>query len=134
MTLRFALALSGSLALAACAAGPPPEIATPIPALPEAYLYAPTAGDAAAIAALGDSRNGALKEAIVPNCAAFPKKESERMALLGTIFEVYKRRMDDMAQVISEEMGAPIATVAKPLQAPSGLGHFMVALGVLKQR
>ena len=40
---------------------------------------------AAAIAALGDSRNGALKEAIVPNCAAFPKKESERMALLGAM-------------------------------------------------
>jgi aldehyde dehydrogenase (NAD+) len=56
----------------------------------------------------------------------------ERMALLGRIIEVYKRRMDDMAQAISEEMGAPIATVAKPLQAPSGLGHLMVALGVLK--
>ena len=56
----------------------------------------------------------------------------ERMALLEKIIEVYKRRMDDMAQAISEEMGAPIATVAKPLQAPSGLGHFMVALGVLK--
>ncbi|MBM3974819.1 MAG: hypothetical protein FJ301_12035 [Planctomycetes bacterium] len=40
---------------------------------------------AAAIAALGDSRNGALKDAIVPNCAAFPKKESERMALLGAM-------------------------------------------------
>ena len=56
----------------------------------------------------------------------------ERMALLGRIIEVYKRRMDDMAQAISEEMGAPIATIAKPLQAPAGLGHFMVALGVLK--
>jgi hypothetical protein len=40
---------------------------------------------AAAIAALGDSRNGPLKDAIVPNCAAFPKKESERMALLGAM-------------------------------------------------
>lgn len=40
---------------------------------------------AAAIAALGDSRNGTLKDAIVPNCAAFPKKESERMALLGAM-------------------------------------------------
>jgi acyl-CoA reductase-like NAD-dependent aldehyde dehydrogenase len=56
----------------------------------------------------------------------------ERMALLGRIIEVYKRRMSDMAQAISEEMGAPLATVARPQQAPSGLGHFKVALGVLK--
>ena len=57
---------------------------------------------------------------------------AERVALLERIIEVYKRRMDDMAQAISEEMGAPLAKVAKPQQAPSGLGHFMVALGVLK--
>jgi len=56
----------------------------------------------------------------------------ERMALLARIIEVYKRRMDDMALAISEEMGAPLAKVARPQQAPSGLGHFMVALGVLK--
>lgn len=56
----------------------------------------------------------------------------ERIALLERIIDVYKRRLDDMAQVISEEMGAPLATIAKPLQAPAGLGHFMVALGVLK--
>jgi acyl-CoA reductase-like NAD-dependent aldehyde dehydrogenase len=56
----------------------------------------------------------------------------ERMALLSGIIEAYRGRMDDMAQAISEEMGAPIATVARPLQAPSGLGHFRVALGVLK--
>jgi aldehyde dehydrogenase (NAD+) len=56
----------------------------------------------------------------------------ERMALLAKIIEVYRRRMDDMAQAISEEMGAPLATIAKPLQAPAGLGHFQVALAVLK--
>jgi acyl-CoA reductase-like NAD-dependent aldehyde dehydrogenase len=57
---------------------------------------------------------------------------AERMALLERIIEVYKRRMDDMAQAISDEMGAPLAKVARPQQAPSGLGHFMVALAVLK--
>jgi acyl-CoA reductase-like NAD-dependent aldehyde dehydrogenase len=56
----------------------------------------------------------------------------ERMALLERIIAVYKRRMEDMAQAISEEMGAPIATIARPQQAPAGLGHFTVALGVLK--
>jgi len=57
----------------------------------------------------------------------------QRVALLARIIEIYKRRMDDMAQAISEEMGAPLAKVARPQQAPSGLGHFMVALGVLKE-
>ena len=56
----------------------------------------------------------------------------ERMALLAKVIEVYKSRLADMAQAISEEMGAPLATVSMPLQAPSGLGHLMVALGVLK--
>ncbi len=56
----------------------------------------------------------------------------ERMALLERVIEVYKRRLGDMAQAISEEMGAPLAKIATPLQAPAGLGHFMVALGVLK--
>ncbi|RPI15992.1 MAG: aldehyde dehydrogenase family protein [Lysobacterales bacterium] len=55
----------------------------------------------------------------------------ERLALLDRIIAVYKRRIGDMAQVISEEMGAPVEKIAKPLQAPSGLGHFMVARGVL---
>ena len=56
----------------------------------------------------------------------------ERMAVLARIVEVYERRLDDMAQAVSEEMGAPLATIARPQQAPSGLGHFKVALGVLK--
>jgi len=56
----------------------------------------------------------------------------ERMAVLARIIEVYERRLDDMAQAISVEMGAPLATVARPQQAPSGMGHFKVALGVLK--
>ena len=57
---------------------------------------------------------------------------AERMALLQSVIDAYKRRMDDMALAISEEMGAPLAKVARPQQAPSGLGHFMVALGILK--
>jgi aldehyde dehydrogenase (NAD+) len=57
----------------------------------------------------------------------------ERLALLQRIIEVYTRRMDDVAQAITEEMGAPLATVSRPMQAPAGLGHFKVALSVLKQ-
>ncbi|MFZ9060510.1 MAG: aldehyde dehydrogenase family protein [Steroidobacteraceae bacterium] len=55
----------------------------------------------------------------------------ERLALFGRIIEVYKQRMDDLALAICEEMGAPLETVAKPQQAPSGLGHFATAMGVL---
>jgi acyl-CoA reductase-like NAD-dependent aldehyde dehydrogenase len=57
----------------------------------------------------------------------------ERLALFGRILEVYKNRLDDMALAISEEMGAPLATIARPMQAPAGLGHFQVAMGVLKE-
>ncbi len=56
----------------------------------------------------------------------------ERMALLAKIIAVYERRLDEMAAAISEEMGAPLAKIAKAQQAPAGLGHFKVALAVLK--
>jgi acyl-CoA reductase-like NAD-dependent aldehyde dehydrogenase len=57
----------------------------------------------------------------------------ERVALLDRVIQVYKRRLPELAQAISEEMGAPLAQIAMPLQAPAGLGHFMVARGVLQQ-
>ncbi len=40
---------------------------------------------AAAIAAIGESRSANLKGVIVPVCVDFPKKESDRMALLGAM-------------------------------------------------
>ena len=55
----------------------------------------------------------------------------ERVALLEKIIQVYGSRMDDVAAVISEEMGAPMG-LAKAAQAPAGLGHFMTTLSVLK--
>jgi len=54
------------------------------------------------------------------------------MALLQKVIEVYQRRLGDVAEAISEEMGAPLETLAKTMQAPAGLGHFQVALAVLK--
>lgn len=55
----------------------------------------------------------------------------ERIALLERIVEIYKRRMGEIADVISQEMGAP-AKFAHAAQAPAGLGHIMTALRVLK--
>ena len=56
---------------------------------------------------------------------------AERMELLARIAEEYKKRMGDMAQAISEEMGAPIS-FATAAQAPAGLGHFLSAAKALK--
>ncbi|HEX5050895.1 MAG TPA: hypothetical protein VFZ65_03905 [Planctomycetota bacterium] len=40
---------------------------------------------AAAIAAIGESKSGNLAAVIVPTCVEFPKKESDRMVLLGAM-------------------------------------------------
>ncbi len=55
----------------------------------------------------------------------------ERVALMEKIIATYSARMGEVAEVISQEMGAPMA-LAKAAQAPSGLGHFMTTLEVLK--
>jgi len=56
----------------------------------------------------------------------------ERMALLGAIMATYQKRMGDIAEAISSEMGAPL-WLAKAAQAPAGLGHFANTLEVLKK-
>jgi aldehyde dehydrogenase (NAD+) len=50
----------------------------------------------------------------------------ERKALLDRIIEEYKKRFDEMAEVITLEMGAP-AGLAKRAHAPSGVGHLIGA-------
>jgi len=55
----------------------------------------------------------------------------ERITVLGRVIDACKQRLDDLAQAITEEMGAPLATVSRPMQAPSAAGHFKVAMDVL---
>lgn len=55
----------------------------------------------------------------------------ERLALLEKVLEIYTARFEDMAQAISEEMGAPI-TLARDAQAPCGTGHLAAAIEALK--
>ena len=55
----------------------------------------------------------------------------ERLALLGKIVEVYQSRYDEIAETISQEMGAPL-TLSKAAQAASGLGHFAQAIEILQ--
>lgn len=50
----------------------------------------------------------------------------ERKALLDKIIAIYQRRLPEMAETISMEMGAPLP-LANAAQAPAGLGYLMDA-------
>ena len=67
--------------------------------------------------------------------AAFPAwsqtTREERLALLGKIMGVFARRKDEIAEVISREMGAPI-WLSKAAQAAMGLAHLNETMEVLK--
>ena len=54
-----------------------------------------------------------------------------RIALLERIIVVYQGRLGEIAETISQEMGAPLA-LARNAQAPSGLAHLKQALAILK--
>lgn len=85
------------------------------PSTEDAFATISLGGEADANAAVA-----AAKRAF-PAWAKTPPKE--RLELMKNIHEIYKRRMDDMAAAISQEMGAPI-DMAKQQQAPAGLGHI----------
>ena len=54
-----------------------------------------------------------------------------RIALMEALVEAYKKRYQDIAEAISEEMGAP-TKLAVQAQAGAGLGHLVQALEVLR--
>jgi aldehyde dehydrogenase (NAD+) len=76
-----------------------------------------------------------LDRAVAAAKAAFETfsqtSREERMALLEKVVGIYQKRLPEMADIISQEMGAPMR-LAMGAQAPAGLGHFMTALQVLK--
>ncbi len=55
----------------------------------------------------------------------------ERIDLLERIQAEYQKRFGDIAQAITEEMGAP-ASLSQRAQAPIGLGHIATGIAVLK--
>lgn len=61
---------------------------------------------------------------------AFSSRE-DRLELLNNIIAEYKKRMAEMAEIITLEMGAP-KTLAERAHAPSGLGHLITAAKVLE--
>jgi aldehyde dehydrogenase (NAD+) len=56
--------------------------------------------------------------------------KDERLALLDSIIGVYAGRMEQLADVISQEVGAPL-WLAQAAQAAAGLGHLATARAVL---
>ena len=56
----------------------------------------------------------------------------ERLDLFESIVSVYKRRLDEVAHAICTEMGAPLKSMARPLQAASVIDHFRTNAAILK--
>jgi aldehyde dehydrogenase (NAD+) len=55
----------------------------------------------------------------------------ERLKLLRRIIEIYQSKIDEMADTISQEMGAP-SSLARKAQAPAGLAHLLETVKVLE--
>jgi aldehyde dehydrogenase (NAD+) len=54
----------------------------------------------------------------------------ERTEILRRILEVYQERMEELAEIISQEMGCPIG-LSRAAQAPAGLAHLSEIINVL---
>jgi aldehyde dehydrogenase (NAD+) len=55
----------------------------------------------------------------------------ERVAFLQRVIKIYESKMEEMAETISLEMGAPLS-LSQSAQAPVGMWHFSAALKVLQ--
>ena len=84
---------------------------------------------------LGDATH--VNEAVTAARKAFETYSQtpveQRIDLLTTIREIYKRRLDAVADAIQTEMGAP-TYLAKGAQAMVGLGHLKAAIRSLTNR
>ncbi len=89
----------------------------------------------AAIATIRLGDNNDVELAVAAACKAFPDfsqtSRDDRIALLEKIISAYKKHSDALADAITNEMGAP-EMLAKNAQVAAGLGHFYVALKLLK--
>ena len=77
-----------------------------------------------------------VERAVAAARAAFPAfsatSREARLDLLARICDTYKKRYDEMARAICTEMGAPLKALAGSGQAGSGLAHFKIAAGALR--
>src|SRR5687768_11199323 len=76
-----------------------------------------------------------VDRAVAAARAAFPSysetSREQRLDLLQTIAAEYQKRYAEIAEAITEEMGAPSA-LAQRAQAAVGIGHLQTAIAVLK--
>ena len=87
-----------------------------------------------AVISLGSQKD--TNAAVSAARAALPlwssSSKEDRIALLERLYSIYERRMDEMAEIISMEMGAPI-DFSKRSQAPSGTEAIEDFLNQLKK-
>lgn len=98
----------------------------------------PATGERLGTVALGNAAD--VDRAVAAASAAFESfsrtSKEERLALLRRIKALSEERLEDMAQAMRKEMGAPI-TMAREMQADAAIGHlqgFIDALEALAER
>ncbi|RLQ22379.1 aldehyde dehydrogenase family protein [Seongchinamella sediminis] len=94
----------------------------------------PCTEERAGVIALGNEAH--VNQAVAAARAAFPAwsrtTREERVEVLQRICSIYERRLQEMAEAITDEMGAPLTNVSLTMQAPAGLGHFMTTTEILQ--
>lgn len=100
------------------------------PAAPsDHHVINPSTEEPCAVISLGGQTD--TNAAVSAAKAAFPEwmntTPAERIALVAKLKDVYDSRLEDMAQAISLEMGAPIE-LARKQQAAAGSGHIAAFL------
>lgn len=93
----------------------------------------PATEEAIATISIGspDDINTAVKAAGRAFVSFSSSSKQDRLELLESILAVYKKRYDEMAEVITLELGAPI-TMSRNSQAAVGIGHLTGFLATLK--
>jgi aldehyde dehydrogenase (NAD+) len=96
-------------------------------------VLSPATEEQIATISLGSAAD--VDAAVAAARAAFPgfseTSREERLSLLQKIVEVYQKHYDEMAETISQEMGAPL-WLSKAAQAAAPLAHLATAIEILK--
>ncbi len=94
----------------------------------------PATADPVAMIALGSSEDA--ERAIAAAKGAFGSfsttTRGERLDLLASITSAYEKRIGEVADAICSEMGAPLKSFARPVQAATMLGHLQSNAAILK--
>jgi aldehyde dehydrogenase (NAD+) len=94
----------------------------------------PATDEPAGVISLGSAAD--VDAAVAAAKAAFESwsitTPEERLELLQKIVAAYEKRKNDVAEAISDEMGAPLEMIAKPLQSALPVWHFGTVIEVLK--